>query len=143
MEMVLVVLTDDLLRQLDQGGLALQLLLDLTAAFEMVKHDLITHHVTDIQVHRVVIQWLPQFLWGQGQRIALGGRVSTRFPLLCGVLQGGLLSPVLFNIYVCPLAQLVWNFRLECHQYADNFQLYLLISGCPDTIPQNQAEGLE
>ena len=40
---------------------------------------------------------------------------------------------MLFNIYMRPLAQLVQSFRLGCHQYADDTQLFLLMGGHPST----------
>ena len=40
-----------------------------------------------------------------------------------------MLSPVLFNFYMRPLAQLIQSFGLGCHQYADDTQLFLLMDG--------------
>lgn len=42
---------------------------------------------------------------------------------------------------MCPLAQLVLSFRLRCHQYAEDTQLQLLMSGHPDDIPENLTKG--
>lgn len=72
-------------------------------------------------------------------RVALGGREFTRYPLTCRVLQGNPLANV--SIFKWPLAQLVCNFGLGCHQDTD-IQLYLLLSGHQDIIPENLTEGL-
>lgn len=80
MEMVLVTLSDNLRRQLKRGGLALLILLDLTAAFNVVDHDLLIHCLANVGVCGVALQWLYSFLWGQGQRVALGGQEPTSFP---------------------------------------------------------------
>lgn len=63
--------------------------------------------------------------------------------LLCGVPQGALLSPMLFSIDMSLFTQLAWSFRLGCHHYPDDSQLYLLLDGQPATTLQHLAEGLE
>ncbi|XP_015284428.1 PREDICTED: 26S proteasome non-ATPase regulatory subunit 11 [Gekko japonicus] len=50
METVLVALTDDLRRQLDRGGSALLLLLDVTAAFDTADYIPLTHRLIDFYV---------------------------------------------------------------------------------------------
>lgn len=49
-ETALITLTDDLHRQLDQGGSALVLLLDLMAASDTVNHELLTHRLVDVGI---------------------------------------------------------------------------------------------
>ena len=34
---------------------------------------------------------------------------------------------MLFNIYMKPLGEIVWNVGVQCHQYADDIQLYFLL----------------
>lgn len=47
------------------------------------------------------------------------------------------------NIYMYPLARLVWRFGLGGQQYVDDIQLYLLMGGQLDTAPINLVKGLE
>lgn len=74
-ERVLVFLTDNLCRQLDWGRFAL-LLLDFSAAFNMVDHDPLTHCLATIGICRIVLQWLCKLLQGQGEKVALGRSLS-------------------------------------------------------------------
>ena len=47
------------------------------------------------------------------------------WPLDCSVPQGSALSPILFNIYMKLLREVVWSSGVGCHQYADDTPLYL------------------
>ena len=71
-ETALVALTDDLHCQFDLGGLALLILLDLTAAFDIVDHGLLAHHLADVGIQGLALKWLKSFLQGRGQRVAVG-----------------------------------------------------------------------
>ena len=92
MEMALVTLTDNVWRKLDLGSLALLILLDITTAFDTVDHGLLAHHLADIGVQGLALQWLKSFLQGRGQRVAIGESTSQHQALICGVLQGAILS---------------------------------------------------
>ena len=50
---------------------------------------------------------------------------------------------MLNNIYMRSLAQLIQSFKLGCHQYADNTQLFLLMDSHPSTLPECLASCLE
>lgn len=80
METVLVVtLTDDLQTHLYLGRSALLLLLDLTAAFDMVDYVLMTYHLANIKVWGTPLQWFSPFLGGL--RIVLIEEISLCYPM--------------------------------------------------------------
>lgn len=68
----------------------------------MVSHDLLSHCLTDMGVCGVDLKWLIWFLHGQGHRVGFEKRLSPKNTLVCGVPQGAVLSPVLFDIYMPP-----------------------------------------
>ena len=62
----------------------------------------------------------------------LGSLASEKRTVSCGVPQGSPLSPVLFNIYLRPLFEIISNQKLLYHSYADDTQLYFRICNKKD-----------
>uniref|UniRef100_A0A803THP9 ribonuclease H n=1 Tax=Anolis carolinensis TaxID=28377 RepID=A0A803THP9_ANOCA len=122
-ETALVALVDDLRRELDRGSVSLLVLLDLSAAFDTVDHGILLGRLAGMGLGGTVLQWLHSFLEGRSQMVSLGDACSAPQPLTCGVPQGSVLSPMLFNIYMKQLGEIIRSFGVRCHLYADDVQL--------------------
>ena len=102
-------------------------LLDLSAAFNTADHDILLHRLeSGIEVKNIVLSWFRSKLSERTHSVKIGIIASLPHTLMYGVLQGSVLSPVLFTIYSAPTAEIARCHGLEVHLYADDTQLYLL-----------------
>ena len=101
-ETALVALLDDIRRHLDRGGSALLVLLDLTAEFDTVDHELLASRLNEAGIHGSALKCLTSFLQNRNQTVTIGEEKSHQYPLQCGVPQGAILSPC-YSTSICVL----------------------------------------
>ena len=74
--------------------------LDFNKAFDKVPHRRLLAKVRACGVVGQVAYWIANWLRGRKQRVAVSGRMSCWKDVSCGVPQGSVLGPLLFNIYI-------------------------------------------
>ena len=100
----------------DHGELTALLLLDLSAAFDTIDHDLLLSRLTKwFGIDGLVLQWVRSYLTGRSQLVKVNGVLSTPQLLLCGVPQGSVLGPLLSTMYTTPLSSIITVFGLKHH----------------------------
>ena len=125
-ETALVRVQNDILRTLDQGGAAILVLLDLSAAFDTIDHSILLSRMESVLGVKVsALQWFKSYLLGRKQRIKINDDFSENQEILWSVPQGSVLGALLFLIYIIPLAELIRTYGLNNHGYADDTQLCL------------------
>lgn len=124
-ETVLLMILNDILIALDSGLCSIELLLDLSAAFDTVDHDeMMVSLKQDIGVDGTVYKWFSSFLSNRSQRTSVSGSNSDSRDMPYGVPQGSVLGPILFNIYVRNFIELLESVGFKVHGYADDHQLF-------------------
>ena len=104
----------DILLAIDDGNLSALVMLDLSAAFDTVDHEILLRRL-DISygLSGTVLHWFESYLVGRRQHVRIGSTFSLLSTMFCGVPQGSVLGPMLFLLYFAGLLRLIDSFDLR------------------------------
>ena len=124
-ETALIKVFNDLACSLDQKNVVLQSLLDLSAAFDTLDHDIMLNRLElSFGIKGTALAWFKSYLEFRKQSVQVGSASSDPAILKFGVPQGSVLGPILFTLYTTPLSNIFNTYDISYHLYADDSQLY-------------------
>ncbi len=93
-------------RALDENNYVLMSSVDLTAAFDLVDVRLLIKRLQIVGLPTDVVKLIELWLSGRSFFVNVDGISSILQDLTCGIIQGSILGPILYAIYVSPLFDL-------------------------------------
>ena len=124
---------NDLLQASDSGHVSILSLLDLSAAFETIDHDILIKRLhTSFDCSGTVLDWFTSYLDCRTHSV-FDGHESTPSAVKCGVPHGSVLGPLLFTLYTQFLSIVICHSGHSYHFFANDSQLHN--SSIPSDFP--------
>ena len=127
-ETVLLSIHDYLIRAMGHQKVTGLCLLDLSAAFDTIDHQILLDRLSSwFGIGGSVLSWVHSYLTSRTFSVSTNKQLSPPSPVSYGVPQGSVLGPLLFIMYTTPLSHLIKSHNINHHLYADDTQLYIAI----------------
>jgi len=101
--MTLIELIENITTSIDNNEYTMGIFLDLAKAFDTVNHSILLGKLYSYSVRGVPYGWFTIYLHNRYQHVFVNERQSNELQVTlwhCGVLQGSILGPLLFLIYI-------------------------------------------
>ena len=109
-------------RELDESGYVGTILMDLSKAYDCIPHQLLIAKLEAYGLHKNSLNLLADYLSGRKQRTKIGSVFSEWWKIICGIPQGSILGPLLFNIFIIGLFFLV--LKCDICNFVDDNTIY-------------------
>ena len=128
-ETALLKILEDIYGAMDKGRATVLVALDMSAAFDTIDHDVLLRRLRNtFGIAGACLDWLASYLNQRESFVRYGSGRSLTSRCTVGVPQGSSLGPLLFTLFIAPLAQVTDSFGVHHHQYADDTQLYIFVN---------------
>ena len=123
-ETALLRIVNNLLNAMNEDKISILLLLDLSAVFDTINHQIILSRLeTVFGIRSTALRWFWLYLLDRNQCVVVNNSASSSSPVMFGVPQGSVLGPVLFVLYTTPLSDIIANHSVNHQLFADDTQL--------------------
>ena len=122
---------NDCAKILDNRGQVDTFILDFEKAFDTPTHDLLKSKLFSYGIGGKTLKWRDSLLYFRQQRVVVNGVKTDWAPVLSGILQGTVLGPLLFALYINDISS---DTESEIRLVADDCVCYREIKDEEDTM---------
>jgi hypothetical protein len=116
---------DHLIRAISHQKITCLSLLDLSAAFDTIDHEVLIDRLQSwFGIQGTAHIWLKSYLTNRTFSVLTNGNKSEKHPVTSGLPQGSILDTIPFCIYTTPLSHLLSTSDIQHHLHADDAQLF-------------------
>lgn len=105
--LISLVIQEKVAKFLDRGSEAGIVSLDLTAAFDLVVHDILIERLEILGIPDILRRLIEEWLKDRSSYVEIGTESSQLKEMNKGTVQGSVLGPVLFALYIRPLFDII------------------------------------
>ena len=127
----LLCLTQDITEAFDSRTQLDVVYTDFQKAFDKVDHNILIEKLHEIGFSSQLVQLLESFLLNRKHLVQFNGFISEKFTPTSGIPQGSNLGPLLFNIFINDVQDVIFNSNVL--MYADDLKIYKQISCMSDS----------
>lgn len=109
---------DTINRSLDNNKTAIGISIDLTRAFDTINYNILQQKLIKLGITNTFLKLIDNYLCNRKVSVKLGNHTSHHIIQKNGVVQGSILAPLLFNIYINDINTLTLNGKI--YSYADD-----------------------
>ena len=115
----------DLLLAADNGEESILVLLDYSAAFDTIDHNVMLNRLEqNYGITDLALNWFSSYFSMRHQSVNINHAFSPFCLVNTGVPQGSVLGPMCFTLYTSPLEDIIASYGIKCMVYTDDIQLY-------------------
>jgi hypothetical protein len=98
-ELATALFTDSIKRKVNEGKLVGAVFIDLSKAFDTLSHAKLILKLRSYGILNTEIDWFQDYLFNRTQHVQVGNILSHAEKVNCGVPQGSIIGPLLFNLF--------------------------------------------
>ena len=114
----LIQMYDTWAEEVDRGNMVGVMMVDLSAAFDMVDYDLLLQKLELFGLDSMAVDWMRSYLTARHQSVFVDGCLSPPKDIVCGVPQGSILGPLMYILYTNDIPDLAHNHPVPAAQPA-------------------------